>query len=807
GKGAHALQGFTSKIYQYNATDSTTISANRVNNCTLDYEGNLWFATAEGLALYNKKTDSFMRIHAAGIPKAMIESVLADKNGNIWFGCSSGLYRYNSKTGVVRQYQETDGLQGNGFGDALFRSKSGEMFFGGSKGFNSFFPDKIKDNTNPPKVYFTKLFVNNEIVEIGKLYHNDILLTEPIYSTQKIVLTHLDYIVNIEFAALYYANPQAARYMYQLEGFSDKWVSTDASNRVVTFTNLDPGTYTLKVKTANSDGIWSAVPTELTIEVLPPWWATWWFRTLLVLGILFISVSYYRLKVKQLKAQKAELEEKVKLRTSELVSANQTLQEHAEEILQQKEEIQVQRDEVFSKNSELESKNAEILEQQENLQRANINIQLISDFGQKITSSLNLEAIEELIYEYVSSLMDTTAIGIGVYNPTKELLEFKNFVELGERKPYFAKSLDMESSLAVQCFVRREVLLQNKLSDAYRAYLVMLPEMQDRLTPNSSIHVPLIAEDRAIGVLLINSIHEDVYSEKDVANLRSLASYITIALDNAAAYRMLNVKNEAINDSIRYGFTIQQAILPNQSTIEKYFDNFIVFRPRDVVSGDFYWFAKVKHKLGDFTFLATVDCTGHGVPGAFMSMIANTLLNEIVTEKHIVDTGEILNRLNLSIQKVLKQAETKSTDGMDICLARFCNLKTEGFVEVMYSGAKSPLYHYFNKTGKIEIIQADPYYIGHSNSRRTERTFVAQTFVLEPKDILYLSTDGFTDQNNKERKRFGKKRLLELLEQHANETMANQKVYLENELDGFQNTEKQRDDITLIGIRPKLENL
>ena len=170
--------------------------------------------------------------------------------------------------------------------------------------------------------------------------------------------------------------------------------------------------------------------------------------------------------------------------------------------------------------------------------------------------------------------------------------------------------------------------------------------------------------------------------------MRSLASYTTIALDNTKAYELIEQKNNKITDSIRYAKTIQEAILPTQEHLSNLLGNFfLVFMPKDIVSGDFYWI----DKKDEYIFLAVADCTGHGVPGAFMSLVGNNMLNEIVREEQEYEPERILKRLNERIRLALRQEEDANRDGMDIGICRFKQLPN-GKTEMAFAGAKRPLY-------------------------------------------------------------------------------------------------------------------
>ncbi|MCK5028450.1 MAG: SpoIIE family protein phosphatase [Bacteroidales bacterium] len=256
---------------------------------------------------------------------------------------------------------------------------------------------------------------------------------------------------------------------------------------------------------------------------------------------------------------------------------------------------------------------------------------------------------------------------------------------------------------------------------------------------------------------------------------------------------VLDLQNKKINSSIHYAQNIQRAILPVKNQIKNLFDSFIIYKPKDIVSGDFYWFTKLKDKA----FLAAVDCTGHGVPGAFMSMIGNSSLNEIVLEKQVTEPSKILSLLNERIIESLRQDETENNDGMDVCFISI-DLKSN---EIAFSGAKRPLFIYNKKTAILDEIKGDRISIGGAKNYKKGEAFNNHIIKAESGDILYLSSDGLTDQNNSDRKRFGTSKLKEIIIENISEPMESQKEAIEKELNEFQKDEEQRDDITLIGIK------
>ncbi len=259
------------------------------------------------------------------------------------------------------------------------------------------------------------------------------------------------------------------------------------------------------------------------------------------------------------------------------------------------------------------------------------------------------------------------------------------------------------------------------------------------------------------------------------------------------AFNQLNRQNQKIKDSIRYAQRIQQAILPHEDILASaYSEHFVIFKPKDVVSGDFYWHLEIGNKK----FLAVVDCTGHGIPGAFMSMIGNTLLYEIINTKRIFEPNLILEELHLGILNSLNSKDAKIQDGMDIALCCIERGKN-GNVKVQFSGAKRSLYC-FSKQQLIEI-QADRKSIGQSKSSQVNYT--PNEITLQSGDTLYMSTDGWVDSINPERRRFGSHQFKEMLLQGANLPLKAQEEVFRYILDEYEQGTEQRDDVLLVGVK------
>ena len=224
-------------------------------------------------------------------------------------------------------------------------------------------------------------------------------------------------------------------------------------------------------------------------------------------------------------------------------------------------------------------------------------------------------------------------------------------------------------------------------------------------------------------------------------------------------------------------------------------DHFIIFYPKDIVSGDFYWLHELKDSEKPTVFIAVVDCTGHGVPGSLMSMIANTLLNELVVQKGISEPNLVLTALHSSIRLYLKQDENENHDGMDVCLCRI--ISTASTHEITYAGAKRPLFCV--KAGKLVELKGTRKSIGGIQDEYKE--FTQENITLYANDCMYLTSDGFIDQNNKQRERFATHRFTELLLTLYTLPCVEQKEKMETIFAQFTQDTQQRDDVTVWGIR------
>lgn len=291
--------------YFHDPADAHSLSYDYIKTIFEDREGNLWIGTTDGLNKFDATTETFVRYHEKdGLPNTFIYGILGDDNGNLWLSTNNGLSKFHPATGEFRNYEVKDGLQSREFNTGAYhRSKiTGEMFFGGINGVNVFHPDSVGDSPFAPAIVLTDF----------KKFDSPVQLEVDIADLNEIVLTYEENVFSFEFAALDYTHPEKNQYAYMMEGFEKDWVYCGA-RRFARYTNLNPGTYTFRVKGTNHDGVWNEHGTALKITIVPPFWMTWWFKltaTLAVLGAVagaakYLSVRKFKLRLLEYERQHA----------------------------------------------------------------------------------------------------------------------------------------------------------------------------------------------------------------------------------------------------------------------------------------------------------------------------------------------------------------------------------------------------------------------------------------------------------------------------------------------------------------------
>ncbi|MBQ3676337.1 MAG: SpoIIE family protein phosphatase [Bacteroidales bacterium] len=584
------------EFFEPNQNIQNSLNSEIVYSLLETRNGTFWVGTGgAGICKFNRREKTFISYtkKSHGLTNDMVLAMQEDRRGNVWISTCYGISRFAPFAETFTNYNESDGLQGNAFNErASFKSSSGMLFYGGSKGMSYFYPDSITNDTYTGHVVVTGLKIYNKEVEIGDEIQGEVILKQAISMTKELSLSY-KYNFSIEFSILNNVAPSKVQYKYRLVGFDEDWNYTDASKRSATYTNLAGGEYIFEVTATNNDGVWSNEITQMKIVIVPPFWKTTWFYSVLILCLGLAIYVYIKYREHFYKEENAKLEKMVNDRT--------------EEIAEQNKKLEIQSDMLTHNNEEL------------------------------------------------------------------------------------AKT------------------------------------------------------------------------------------------------------NRLIKDSISYAKRIQDAILPPISDLHQYFPNaFILFKPRDIVSGDFYWFMEREDNM----YVAAVDCTGHGVPGAFMSMIGATLLQQI-TYKKLRTPAEILDKLNIGVRSALNQKANASPesqeDGMDITLCLIN--KTTKTVQV--AAANHVVYCVHD--GLIETIEGDMASVG--GSMNTENNYSNHQFSYTPGTRLYMFSDGYQDQfGGEDNKKFLGVHFKKLLFETSTLPMEQQCEKLDTTFENWKGQRKQIDDVLVLGL-------
>ena len=299
-----------------------SLSNNSVNAFYEDGSGNFWVATSGGLNMLDREKRTFRHFtRKDGLPNNKVFGILEDQTRKLWLSTRNGISRFDPVNKTFTNYDERDGLLNNELSlGAYYKNKQGKMFFGGFFGVTAFYPEQLGNNCYTPPVVITKF----------KKINQEIPLHEVLSPEGKLTLSYKDEVVSFEIAALSFYNAYKNQYAYKLEGLHEDWIQL-GTRREITLTSLDPGSYTLRVKASNNDGVWNEEGMTLQIQVVPPFWATWWFRSGISIFIIGLIIAICTVRINSIKHQKKllalKVEEKtiqLKEQTIELQKANKT---------------------------------------------------------------------------------------------------------------------------------------------------------------------------------------------------------------------------------------------------------------------------------------------------------------------------------------------------------------------------------------------------------------------------------------------------------------------------------------------------
>lgn len=478
------------KRYSYDENDSTSLSGTTVNQVYEDARNQIWVATSGGLSRYVEEKDAFVNYHTKhGLPSDFVVSIMEDENGFYWIGTEKGLSKYDPENKVFRNYTKSDGLQGDSFSrHSVITLSSGEIMFGGSNGFNIFHPNKVKDNEHKPEVILTDFKMFNKSVGVGD---NDSILKVDISLTKEIQLQYHQNVISFEFVALNFTHSSKNQYAYTLEGLEEEW-NYVGNMQVASYTNLDPGEYTFKVKASNNDGIWNEEGTQIKITVFPPWYRTWWFYTISCIFTAAIFFGFIRWRENRLKEDKDILAEAINTKTAEL-----------------------------------EQKQAEIMARDEADKIRNWMALGLNQFSQIVNK--NKDDIDTLAKSILSQLVKFLHANQGTVTLINDDNEQDKFLEVVAT---FAKEegkntktrFELTQGLLGACYSSGEVKYIDNLPEGYSKLSSGLGEAR----MNYLILVPLRLDEFIIGVVELSSFSD--FEKHEIEFLQKLGEIVTSSL-------------------------------------------------------------------------------------------------------------------------------------------------------------------------------------------------------------------------------------------------------------------------------------
>lgn len=675
----------------------------------------------------------------------------------------------------------------------LKKLKMNELWVGGSEGLFKFnLNQKNKYENIAFEVFIRKVILNNDSTILFSnlqdsfefnyfLKFNDSLKAFNIKNIPEFDIQYNN--ITIHFASPYFIDESLIKFSYYLEGYDKNW-SQWSTDTKVHFTNLKEGLYTFQVKAKNIYGIESKIA-KYTFKIATPWYKTIWAYILFAIIIISVIIFLMKLYNKHLRKKNDHLEEIIKERTNlltkqknEIEKQNNLLANLNNDLIIEKDQAQKQRDVLFELNQDLLQQKEEVATQRDQInemykemERSNIELEKLSIVAKKTNNAV-------IITDNKGNLEWVNDAFISIYGFS--LVEF-----IHERGESIVSASGLENILE-----KFDYCQQHKKSITYTAPLKTKKGdwiwVQTTLTPildkNKNI-AKFIAIDTDI--TKIKEANEEI--EKQREDIKQKAS----ELENA--YFELSKKNRLLTDSIIYAERIQQAILPTRDFINSVFpQNLIYYQPKDIVSGDFYWVKDFKDKA----FVAVVDCTGHGVPGAFMSLIGYNLLEETIYENTNANTGQILDLLKSKLsQKLQNNTNDLIYDGMDISLCVI--YKNQNKLE--FSGAYSSLYIYRNN--ELIEIKGNKLTVGISLND-DNKTFSSTNFEYQKGDMLYMFTDGYIDQlGGKNNEKYYLCNFQNLLSRIQSMSIENQHTLVSSVMESWKFNHPQIDDMLIVGIR------
>lgn len=452
----------------------------------------------------------------------------------------------------------------------------------------------------------------------------------------------------------------------------------------------------------------------------------------------------------------------------------------------------------------IEQRTSELKRQKDKIEESSKTARLISEIGYRLTSSLNMEEIFLTLYKNVKELMSADMFGVRFVNRENNSIDYKFEIENDKRQSPVSVSLNDHDNYSVWTVInQKEILIKDnkkEFSNYVKEIKVPVGEM-----PNSLIFYPLLDGKDVVGVITVQSHQFGAFRQKELEIIKALASYTASAISKARLYDTLEQKvidrtlelqesNKNMVDSINYAKRIHDNIQPSHREISKLFEkHFVLFRPKDIISGDFYLVDTIRTNSGeDLKVVVIGDCTGHGVPGGILSVLCGNLVKQTFKNRDVNSPGDALDTVSRDLSQLLATKDNmRLRDGMDVA---FCviNEKTK---QLYFAGANNSCF--IIRNGELHRLRGDRQHVGYNEHFVP---FTTSSMEIQKGDRLFITTDGYIDQFGGEGfKKFMLRRFLDLLIENSSTSLKELHKTLEKVFNDWRGDNDQTDDVCVFG--------
>lgn len=544
--GASCLENNTFTNY----LEGTELLASWVVQFAEDKAGNTWMASYPGGLVQVTDKGIFHLNKSNGLSSDMPYSIIADNEGNLYAGMQNGIDKISlDAAGAIisivnfDKYDGFTGIENNSAANLL--DADGNLWFGTIKGAIRFNPGEKRINHMVPPVFLRKIFINHQETKWSQStsFASYDSLSTWFNLPQNLKLKHRINHIGFAFDALCFSAPEKVQYQWRLEPIETEWTPANTSD-FSSYPSLPPGNYTLYVRAANNNGIWNEEGITYPFTISPAWFQTLWFKIfILIVSALVISLLILQWNHRN-KRHKMELEMLVTRKTTE---------------------IQKQKQVIENKNQQLEQQQQRLIDQQQSITNAYKDLERLTEIGKAVTANLSAERIFELVYNAVGKVMQVDLFGFALKNNLEKTLEYEHAILLGERLPFIRFALDDQRQLSVRSLTEnKEVVVQQRNENESNQKL-----SREETTTQSAIYIPLRTSGNPFGVVTVQSLQKDAYTEYHINFVRNIANYTSIALENAEAFEKLANQQHILEDANKNMLVQKEELIQQKALTEQ----------------------------------------------------------------------------------------------------------------------------------------------------------------------------------------------------------------------------------------------